>query len=90
MNKGIWYAVGAYVSWGLFPIYWKWLHQVPALQLLSHRIGWSSLLLLVVILLTKQWQEMVEREIESTDRVIDGLAYELYGLSEEEIKIVER
>ena len=56
MNKGIWYAVGAYVAWGLFPVYWKWLHQVPALQLLSHRIVWSSLLLLAVILLTKQWQ----------------------------------
>ena len=55
MKKGIWYAVGAYVAWGLFPVYWKWLLQVPALQLLSHRIGWSSLLLLAVILLTKQW-----------------------------------
>jgi len=55
MNKGVWYAVGAYVAWGLFLVYWKWLHQVPALQLLSHRIVWSSLLLLAVILLTKQW-----------------------------------
>jgi hypothetical protein len=32
---------------------------------------------------------MVKREIESTDREIDQLVYELYGLSEEEIKIVE-
>ncbi len=56
MKKGIWYAVGAYLAWGLFPVYWKWLHQVPALQLLSHRIVWSSLLLLAVILLTKQGQ----------------------------------
>ncbi len=56
MNKGIWYAIGAYVFWGLFPVYWKWLHQVPALQLLSHRIGWSFLLLLAVILATQQWR----------------------------------
>jgi chloramphenicol-sensitive protein RarD len=55
MNKGVWYAVGAYVAWGLFPVYWKWLHQVPALQLLSHRIGWSFLLLMAVIFITKQW-----------------------------------
>ena len=34
-------------------------------------------------------QEMVKREIESMDRGIDGLVYELYGLSEEEIRIVE-
>ncbi|HXQ34534.1 MAG TPA: TaqI-like C-terminal specificity domain-containing protein, partial [Anaerolineales bacterium] len=36
-----------------------------------------------------QEQEMVKREIESTDRQIDKLVYELYGLTEEEIKIVE-
>ena len=38
---------------------------------------------------TPQEQEMVKREIESTDRAIDKLVYELYGLSEEEIGIVE-
>jgi hypothetical protein len=38
---------------------------------------------------TPQEQEMVKREIESTDRRIDTLVYELYGLTEEEIKIVE-
>jgi hypothetical protein len=31
----------------------------------------------------------LEREIETTDRQIDQLVYELYGLTEEEIKIVE-
>ena len=36
-----------------------------------------------------QEQEMVKREIESTDGRIDRLVYELYGLSEDEIKIVE-
>ena len=32
---------------------------------------------------------MVKREIESTDRAIDRLVYELYGLTEEEVKVVE-
>ncbi len=32
---------------------------------------------------------MVKREIESADMGIDRLVYELYGLSEDEIKIVE-
>ena len=38
---------------------------------------------------TPQEQEMVKREIESTDKGIDKLVYELYGLSDEEIRIVE-
>jgi hypothetical protein len=32
---------------------------------------------------------LLSRQIEATDRQIDGLVYELYGLSEEEIAIVE-
>ena len=57
MNKGIWYAIGAYASWGLFPIYWKLLHHVPALQLISHRIIWSFLALIVFILFLRQWSD---------------------------------
>jgi len=38
---------------------------------------------------TPQGQEMLRREIESTDGQIDRLLYGLYGLTEEEIKIVE-
>jgi hypothetical protein len=36
-----------------------------------------------------QDKERVAREIESTDKSIDRLVYELYGLTEEEIRIVE-
>ncbi len=57
MKKGILYGVGAYVFWGFFPIYWKLLHHVPAIQVIGHRIIWSFLLLIVVIFLTKQWTE---------------------------------
>ncbi len=56
MNKGIWYATGAYIFWGLFPFYWKVLGKVPALQLLSHRIIWSFLLLIVFLLVMQQWK----------------------------------
>jgi hypothetical protein len=38
---------------------------------------------------TPQEQEMVKREIESTYRAIDKLVYELYDLTEEEIRIVK-
>jgi chloramphenicol-sensitive protein RarD len=55
MTAGIWYALGAYVLWGLFPIYWKWLQHVPAIQLIGHRIGWSFVLLLLIIFVTGQW-----------------------------------
>jgi hypothetical protein len=34
-------------------------------------------------------KKLVKREIESTDRQVDSLVYELYRLTEEEIRIVE-
>ena len=36
-----------------------------------------------------QEKEMLQREIESTDAAVDGRVYQLYGLTEEEIGIVE-
>ena len=54
-RKGVLYAIGAYIMWGLFPLYWKQLEFMPALQIIGHRIGWSFLLLLLVILVTRQW-----------------------------------
>ena len=57
MKKGILYGIGAYVLWGFFPIYWKFLHVVPALQVIGHRISWSFIVLILFILLTKQWQD---------------------------------
>ncbi len=56
-RKGILYGIGAYALWGFFPIYWKLLHQVSALQVIGHRISWSFVLLIIVILLTKQWKD---------------------------------
>jgi len=56
VRKGIWYAIGAYVIWGFFPIYWKWLEQVPAPQLLGHRIVWSFPFLVFIVLLQRQWK----------------------------------
>jgi len=38
---------------------------------------------------TDHEKTLIERQIEATDREIDKLVYELYGLTEEEIRIVE-
>lgn len=56
MNRGLWYAIAAYGLWGLFPLYWKALHGVPALELIGHRILWSFVLLALVIFIQRQWK----------------------------------
>jgi chloramphenicol-sensitive protein RarD len=55
MNKGILYAAGAYVIWGLLPLYWKSLHGVPAGQILAHRIVWSLVFVGLMLTLRRHW-----------------------------------
>ena len=47
--SGFWRGVAAYCIWGLFPLYWKLVEQVPALQIISHRIVWSFVTLAIVV-----------------------------------------
>lgn len=42
VREGLLAAVGAYLIWGLFPIYWRLLREVPALQIMAHRVLWCS------------------------------------------------
>jgi len=46
--SGLWSGIAAYTIWGLFPLYWKLVEHVPALQIIGHRIVWSFLALIVV------------------------------------------
>jgi chloramphenicol-sensitive protein RarD len=55
-NKGIWYAVGCYLIWGFFPLYWKMLESVPAVQIVAHRQAWSFVFLVLVLVFGGQWR----------------------------------
>jgi chloramphenicol-sensitive protein RarD len=55
-QQGILLAVLAYVTWGLGAIYFKLLSDVPAKEMLSHRIFWSFILITVIMLLSNRWR----------------------------------
>jgi len=42
-NKGLISAATAFAIWGIFPLYFHALQQVPAMQVIAHRIVWSLL-----------------------------------------------
>ncbi|MBI3143761.1 MAG: EamA family transporter RarD [Pseudogulbenkiania sp.] len=54
-GRGVVLVFGAFFIWGLFPLYWKPLHDVPALQILCHRIAWSALFVAALLLVRQQW-----------------------------------
>lgn len=55
MNSGVLYALTAYVIWGLFPLYFKALTQVPSLQILAHRMAWSLIVVALILAVRKRW-----------------------------------
>ncbi len=48
---GVGAALAAYLMWGVFPLYWVMLKQVPALQIIAHRILWCGVLVVGWLLL---------------------------------------
>jgi chloramphenicol-sensitive protein RarD len=59
MNRGVLYAVGAYTIWGISPIYWKLIQNVPALEIVGHRMLWSFILVFGVVVITKDLPKVI-------------------------------
>ncbi|MET0755091.1 MAG: EamA family transporter RarD, partial [Pseudoxanthomonas sp.] len=54
-RRGLWAAAGSFVVWGLMPLYWHLLKNVPSLQIVMHRIVWSTVLVVGGLLITQGW-----------------------------------
>jgi len=59
-RNGVINAVSAYLLWGLAPIYFKLISTISSDEIMVHRIIWSSLLLLIVVVLSKKWQILIK------------------------------
>ena len=57
-RTGLTAALGAYVIWGLMPLYLLLVRSVPAFEFVGWRIIWTLPLCLLIALLRKQWPEL--------------------------------
>jgi chloramphenicol-sensitive protein RarD len=48
-RKGLLAGVGAYLLWGVFPLYWRLLEPSGSVEILAHRIAWSLVFLAAVL-----------------------------------------
>jgi chloramphenicol-sensitive protein RarD len=58
LKAGIIFALAAYSMWGIAPMYFKLLTNVPALEILMHRIVWSVLVLCVLLLVRSKFSQV--------------------------------
>ena len=57
-RSGLAFGLGAYGLWGLLPIYFKLLSQVPSVAIVAHRIVWSLLALGLLVAVSRGWGEV--------------------------------
>jgi len=55
--RGFVAALGAFLMWGLLPMYWKAVQAVPPVEILSHRIVWALLFIGTILTLQGRWAE---------------------------------
>jgi chloramphenicol-sensitive protein RarD len=93
---GFWATVGAFLVWGVFPIYWKMLDEVPALQIMAHRLVWCFLLVAGYLAVRRGlawWRPLVAQPrlvlLLSTSAVLIALNWWLYIWAVNAAHIVE-
>jgi chloramphenicol-sensitive protein RarD len=60
LRGGIISAVSAYTMWGIAPLYFKLIQHISADEIIVHRIVWSTVLLLILVLLSNKWQGFIK------------------------------
>jgi chloramphenicol-sensitive protein RarD len=57
-RRGLIHAFAAYGAWGFFPIYFKALGGLPAMEILAHRIPWSALFMAAWVAALGRWRDV--------------------------------
>lgn len=59
LKKGVFLAIGAYLMWGIIPLYWKRLQHVGSVEILVGRVIWSFVFTVLFVLLIRQYKQMI-------------------------------
>lgn len=55
MSSGLLAAALSYALWGLFPLYFRQVAEVPALEIVLHRSVWSLAFVALILLAQRRW-----------------------------------
>jgi len=57
-RRGFLLGVAAYSMWGIFPLYWTLLEPAGAVEILAHRICWSLVVMVALVLLLRRTAQL--------------------------------
>jgi chloramphenicol-sensitive protein RarD len=59
-RSGLIAGIAAFATWGLIPVYWKLLSNLPAIEILAHRFVWTTVFLIGLLSFQQRWPEVRE------------------------------
>ncbi|RZV34646.1 MAG: EamA family transporter RarD [Chromatiales bacterium] len=66
LRSGVVLGLIAYTLWGVFPVYFKWIEDVAALEVLTHRVVWAVPFGALIIFARRQWAEVRRAFVDRT------------------------
>jgi len=60
LRDGVLAGLFAYFSWGFLPAYFKFMQDVPPLEMVAHRVVWAVPFGLLIILIRRQWRDVLK------------------------------
>ncbi|MCI2954801.1 EamA family transporter RarD [Staphylococcus caprae] len=62
-KKGIFFALGAYVLWGILPMYWELINHIGAFEILAFRIIFSMFFMILVLIVGRNQRQAFIRDV---------------------------
>jgi chloramphenicol-sensitive protein RarD len=59
-DSGLVYGFGAYILWGILPLYWKLLGGVSSIDILFYRIIWSLIFMLLYMIALRKMPTFIQ------------------------------
>lgn len=66
--------MAAYGLWGAFPLYWPLLEPAGAIEILAHRVLWSAVTMLGIVVLLRRTRQFLSCLRDRRTRILLGLA----------------
>ncbi|TDM07877.1 EamA family transporter RarD [Macrococcus lamae] len=63
-QKGIIFAANSYFLWGILPFYWRLIDDINAYEILAHRIIWSFVFMVILIIILGKTRVFKEQTIQ--------------------------
>ena len=77
--KGNIFALGAYVLWGILPMYWELINHIGAFEILAFRIIFSMIFMILVLIVGRNQRQAFIRDVNQLIHILYNSSHIVAG-----------